>query len=152
MLGADCIGRVAEDLANHIDCDCIREDKSGLAGISVLRSTGPLAVEVNGTCLPGFGGWYCVCAKNAVPTMAPDWLTAVARLANAPVIAPRSLQTPRANRAACDGAPEAKKIEPTISPPSLLPKAETALAPAGTSSVVNLPLLIRNSPDFAAFV
>ena len=54
------------------------------AGISVLRSTRPFAVKSNGTCLPRFGGWHCVCAKNAVPTMAPDWLTEVARLANSP--------------------------------------------------------------------
>src|SRR5450755_1483673 len=122
------------------------------AGMSVLRFTNPFIVEINGTCLPGLGGWYWVCAKNAVPTTAPDWLTEVALLAKAPATAPRSVHTPFANLVACDGAPDAKNIVPTISPPSLSPKAATALAPAGTGSVVILPLVMRNSPEFVALV
>src|SRR5450631_4292714 len=63
-------------------------------GISVLRSTNPFAVAMKGTCFPGLGGWYWVWRKTAVPTTWPEMLIALAVLARAPLIAPKSVQTP----------------------------------------------------------
>jgi hypothetical protein len=53
VLIAGCIGRVAENLAGIVDCDGV---KPVPVGISVLRLTNPLAVEVMGTCFPTLKG------------------------------------------------------------------------------------------------
>ncbi len=121
------------------------------AAISEFRFTKPLDPATNGTCFPGLGGWYCVCGKKAVPTIWPEILIAVALVDKAPLMAPRSVQTLLVSSAACAGAPEAKKMEPAISQLSLMAKALTALAPAGTGSVVILPPVKRNSPAAPEF-
>src|SRR5580698_9978545 len=106
-------------------------------GISVFRLTRPVEVEIKGTCLPGFGGWYWVIAKYAVPTTVPVLLMASASFVTAPEMVPRSVHAPLANIAAGLGGPF--QIVPTITPLSFSANAFTWLAPLGTGRVVSLP-------------